>query len=177
MRLNSKGEKPWGRVGSPEGCEDHPRWLPRMAESSARAGYWRELLTAWQLSSEREHLKKKKKNQETQVETVRLLDLASEVLQFLQQHTFGWSRLEAKTSFKGGKTDPTSHWEENSELLIISDPPHPPFPLYTRSCAFIFIYKEMATHSIIPAWEIPWTEEPGRLPSMGSQKRWTRLSD
>ena len=32
-----------------------------MAESSARAGYWRELLTAWQLSSEREHLKKKKK--------------------------------------------------------------------------------------------------------------------
>ena len=60
-----------------------------MAESSARAGYWRELLTEWQLSSEREHLKKKKKNQETQVETVRLLDLASEVLQFLQQHTFG----------------------------------------------------------------------------------------
>ena len=23
--------------------------------------------------------------------------------------------------------------------------------------------KEMATHSIILAWEIPWTEEPGRL--------------
>ena len=23
--------------------------------------------------------------------------------------------------------------------------------------------KEMATHSNIPAWEIPWTEEPGRL--------------
>ena len=30
--------------------------------------------------------------------------------------------------------------------------------------------KEMATHSSILAWEIPWTEEPGRLPSMGSQK-------
>ena len=27
----------------------------------------------------------------------------------------------------------------------------------------------MATHSSIPAWEIPWTEEPGRLQSMGSQ--------
>ena len=27
--------------------------------------------------------------------------------------------------------------------------------------------KEMATHSSILAWEIPWTEEPGRLPSMG----------
>ena len=29
--------------------------------------------------------------------------------------------------------------------------------------------KEMATHSRILAWEIPWTEEPGRLQSMGSQ--------
>ena len=30
--------------------------------------------------------------------------------------------------------------------------------------------KEMATHSNILAWEIPWTEEPGRLQSMGLQK-------
>ena len=30
--------------------------------------------------------------------------------------------------------------------------------------------KEMATHSSILAWRIPWTEEPGRLPSMGSQR-------
>ena len=29
--------------------------------------------------------------------------------------------------------------------------------------------KEMATHSSILAWKIPWTEEPGRLQSMGSQ--------
>ena len=28
--------------------------------------------------------------------------------------------------------------------------------------------KEMATHSSILAWEIPWTEEPGRLQSTGS---------
>ena len=28
--------------------------------------------------------------------------------------------------------------------------------------------KEMATHSSIVAWRIPWTEEPGRLQSMGS---------
>ena len=27
----------------------------------------------------------------------------------------------------------------------------------------------MATHSSIPAWRFPWTEEPGRLQSMGSQ--------
>ena len=30
--------------------------------------------------------------------------------------------------------------------------------------------KEMATHSGIVAWEIAWTEEPGRLQSMGSQR-------
>ena len=30
--------------------------------------------------------------------------------------------------------------------------------------------KEMAIHSSILAWEIPWTEEPGWLQSMGSQK-------
>ena len=33
--------------------------------------------------------------------------------------------------------------------------------------------KRMATHSSMLAWEIPWTEEPGRLQSMGSQKSWT----
>ena len=33
--------------------------------------------------------------------------------------------------------------------------------------------KEMATHSSILAWEIPGTEEPGGLQSMGSQKSWT----
>ena len=30
--------------------------------------------------------------------------------------------------------------------------------------------KEMAIHSITIAWKIPWTEEPGRLQSMGSQR-------
>ena len=30
--------------------------------------------------------------------------------------------------------------------------------------------KDMATHSSILAWEIPWTQEPGRLQSMGLQK-------
>ena len=30
--------------------------------------------------------------------------------------------------------------------------------------------KDMATHSNILAWEIPWTEEPGRLQSVGLQR-------
>ena len=35
--------------------------------------------------------------------------------------------------------------------------------------------KEMATHSNILAWKIPWMEEPGRVQSMGSQSRIERL--
>ena len=35
----------------------------------------------------------------------------------------------------------------------------------------------MGTHSSTLAWKIPWTEEPGRLQSMGSLKSWARLSD
>ena len=37
--------------------------------------------------------------------------------------------------------------------------------------------KKMATHSSIFAWEIPWTEEPGRLQSIESQKNWIPLGD
>ena len=37
--------------------------------------------------------------------------------------------------------------------------------------------KKMATHSGVLAWKIPWTEEPGELQSVGSQKSQTQLSD
>ena len=37
--------------------------------------------------------------------------------------------------------------------------------------------KEMATHSSILAWRIPWTEDPGRLQSTGVAKSQTQLSD
>ena len=37
--------------------------------------------------------------------------------------------------------------------------------------------KGMATHSSILAWRIPWTEEPGRLQSMGSQKSQTYINN
>ena len=33
---------------------------------------------------------------------------------------------------------------------------------------FHALEKEMATHSSVLAWEIPWTEEPGRIQSIGS---------
>ena len=37
--------------------------------------------------------------------------------------------------------------------------------------------KEMATHSSIFAWEIPWREEPGGLQSKGLQKSQAQLRD
>ena len=37
-------------------------------------------------------------------------------------------------------------------------------------CQEDLLEKEIGTHSSILAWEIPWTEEPGRLHSMGSQR-------
>ena len=37
--------------------------------------------------------------------------------------------------------------------------------------------KEMDTYSSVLAWRIPWTEEPCRLQSMGSQKNWTQKNE
>ena len=45
-------------------------------------------------------------------------------------------------------------WETQVQALSQEDP----------------LEKEMATHSGTWAWKIPWTEEPGRLKSMGSQR-------
>ena len=42
--------------------------------------------------------------------------------------------------------------------------------VYLRKIASIDLEKEMATHSSILAWRIPWTVEPGGLQSMGSQR-------
>ena len=42
--------------------------------------------------------------------------------------------------------------------------------LLITSAQSISVEKAMATHSSILAWKIPWTEEPGRLQSMGSKR-------
>ena len=41
---------------------------------------------------------------------------------------------------------------------------------FTFTFHFPALEKEMATHSTVLAWRIPGTAEPGRLPSMGSQR-------
>ena len=41
---------------------------------------------------------------------------------------------------------------------------------FTFTFHFHALEKEMTTHSSVLAWKIPWTEEPGRLQSMGSHR-------
>ena len=66
--------------------------------------------------------------------------------------------------------------ERGKGLLILNNtkpqltPKEHPEHLTSSELFFTFMCseKEMATHSSILAWRIPWTEEPGRLQSMGS---------
>ena len=48
---------------------------------------------------------------------------------------------------------------------------------FTFSCHFHPLEKEMATHSSVLAWIIPWTGEPGGLPSLGSYRVGHNWSD
>ena len=45
-----------------------------------------------------------------------------------------------------------------------------PRELKTHILPYDPLEKAMATHASTLAWKIPWTEEPGRLQSMGSQR-------
>ena len=48
---------------------------------------------------------------------------------------------------------------------------------FTFPFHFHALEKEMATHSSVLAWRIPWMEEPGRLTAHGIAKNRTRLSN
>ena len=62
---------------------------------------------------------------------------------------FNWTSLVAQTVKCLSTT-----WETRVQSLVWEDP----------------LEKEVAIHSSTIAWKIPWTEEPGRLQSMGSQR-------
>ena len=54
--------------------------------------------------------------------------------------------------------------------LVVKNPPAMQ-EIWVRSLGQeVPLEEEMATHSSILAWGIPWTEEPGGLQSMGSQR-------
>ena len=44
-------------------------------------------------------------------------------------------------------------------------------------CWEVLLEKEMATHSSVLVWKIPWTEESGRLQFMDSQRSQTQISN
>ena len=62
---------------------------------------------------------------------------------------FLWTSLVAQTVKRL-----STMWETCVPSLVWEDP----------------LEKEMAIHSKTIAWKIPWTEDPGRLESMGSQR-------
>ena len=69
--------------------------------------------------------------------------------QFANPYSISWASLVVQTV----KNLPAT-WETQAQNLSWQDP----------------LEKGMATHSSILAWRIPWTEEPGGLQSMGSQR-------
>ena len=44
-------------------------------------------------------------------------------------------------------------------------------------CWEVLLEKEMATHSSVLVWKIPWTKESGRVQFMDSQRSWTQISN
>ena len=77
----------------------------------------------------------------------------------LSIHTKTWSK---KTNYSSPEASLIDHlvknplaMKENWILFLAQEDP---------------LEKEMATHSSILAWRSPWTEEPGRLRSVGSQE-------
>ena len=76
-------------------------------------------------------------------------------------------------SFPGGASDKEPTYQCKASLVAQSLK-HPPAMLETRARSLGQedpLEKEMATHSSILAWRIPWTEEPGGLRSIVLQRR------
>ena len=66
-----------------------------------------------------------------------------------------------------------SESEVSQSCLTLCDPMDCSLPGSSAHGIFqarVLEWEGMATHSNIPAWRIPWREEPGGLPSMGSQR-------
>ena len=63
----------------------------------------------------------------------------------------------------------TKHWASLAALMVKNLPAVQETPVEFLGQEDP-LEKGMSTHSIILAWRIPWTEEPGGLQSMGSQR-------
>ena len=69
-----------------------------------------------------------------------------------------WQRVDAQDFTDGSLVKNLPAMQEMQELRVTSLSWEDP------------LEEEMETQSSILAWKIPWTEEPGGLPSMGSQR-------
>ena len=72
------------------------------------------------------------------------------------------TRLKRLSSSSRNGSDVVINCTESALTLFIRN--------YFRSIQGSKVEKAMATHSSTLAWKIPWTEEPGRLQSMGSRR-------
>ena len=75
-----------------------------------------------------------------------------------------WTTTTLHKGFPGG---PVVKKKKKKTCLPIQEPQETRVPSVSWED---ILEKEMATHSSIPAWEIPWTEEPRGLQSMGLQR-------
>ena len=74
-------------------------------------------------------------------------------------HETLWEKCSGASPVSQRVKNPPAMQETPVQFLGREDPPE----------------KGMATHASILAWEIPWTEEPGKLQSMASQKGQTQV--
>ena len=74
---------------------------------------------------------------------------------------------------KEGSSSALNHYLRNMSSLVAQMIKNPPAMQQTQVQSLGLedpLEKEVATHSSILAWIIPWTEEPDELQSMGSQR-------
>src|SRR5574341_967679 len=93
-------------------------------------------------------------------------EIAGETVETVSNFILGGSKITADGD--------CSHEIKRHLLLVAQRLKHLPamWETWVRSLGWEDpLEKEMATHSSILAWRIPWTEEPGRLQNMGSQSR------
>ena len=85
-----------------------------------------------------------------------------------------WGRKESDTTERLSTHTCTSALSRASlVLLVVKNPPANAGDVRDRIQSLDWedpLEKGMATHSSILSWEIPWTEEPGGLQSMGLQR-------
>ena len=68
---------------------------------------------------------------------------------------------------------PLNNWANNTSCFVAQKAKSLPAIWETWVCSLggeEALEKEMPTHSSVLAWKIPWTEEPGRLQSMGLKR-------